>query len=101
MLQLGEYLAVFEKEQLTLDDLLLCTEEDLLGLGLPLGPRKRLATYLRDLQLRRTRMSQVIFKKFPTAMRVVLGFVRVYLADLDGFRYKFGRLERIFPIRSS
>jgi len=61
VLQLGEYLPVFEKEQLTFSDLLLCSEEDLASLSLPMGPRKRLMTYLRDLELRRAKLKQVSF----------------------------------------
>ena len=59
VLQLGEYLPIFEREQLTFSDLLLCSEEDLASLSLPMGPRKRLMTYLRDLELRRAKLKQV------------------------------------------
>jgi hypothetical protein len=59
VLQLGEYLPIFEREQLTFSDLLLCSEEDLASLSLPMGPRKRLMTYLRDVELRRAKLKQV------------------------------------------
>ena len=59
VLQLGEHLAKFQREELTFSDLLLLTEEDLAILGLPMGPRKRLLTYLRDLELRRAKLKQV------------------------------------------
>ena len=59
VLQLGEYLATLKKEKLTFSDLLLCSEDDLVHLGLPMGPRKRLLTYLRDLEIRRAKLKQV------------------------------------------
>lgn len=59
VLQLGDYLATFQREELTFSDLLLVSEEDLQSLGLPMGPRKRLLTYLRDLELRRAKLKQV------------------------------------------
>lgn len=58
VLQLGEYLATLKKEKLTFSDLLLCSEDDLVHLGLPMGPRKRLLTYLRDLEIRRAKLKQ-------------------------------------------
>ena len=59
VLQLGEHLATFQREQLTFSDLLLVNEEDLASLGLQMGPRKRLLTYLRDLEIRRAKLKQV------------------------------------------
>ena len=64
VLQLGEHLAKFQREQLTFSDLLLLSEEDLASLGLPMGPRKRLLTYLRDLEIRRAKLKQVGTKYF-------------------------------------
>lgn len=59
VLQLGEHLVKFQREQFTFSDLLLLSEEDLASLGLPMGPRKRLLTYLRDLEIRRAKLKQV------------------------------------------
>lgn len=59
VLQLGEHLAKFQREEFTFSDLLLLSEEDLASLGLPMGPRKRLLTYLRDLEIRRAKLKQV------------------------------------------
>ncbi len=59
VLQLGDHLAKFQREQFTFGDLLLLSEEDLASLGLPMGPRKRLLTYLRDLEIRRAKLKQV------------------------------------------
>ncbi|XP_046649715.1 SEC23-interacting protein-like [Daphnia pulicaria] len=58
VLQLGDHLAKFQREQFTFGDLLLLSEEDLASLGLPMGPRKRLLTYLRDLEIRRAKLKQ-------------------------------------------
>ncbi|XP_019617734.1 PREDICTED: Usher syndrome type-1G protein homolog isoform X2 [Branchiostoma belcheri] len=39
---LAEYLPVFNREQIDLEALMLCTDEDLKSINLPLGPRKKL-----------------------------------------------------------
>ncbi|XP_035670509.1 Usher syndrome type-1G protein homolog [Branchiostoma floridae] len=39
---LAEYLPIFHREQIDLDALMLCTDEDLKSINLPLGPRKKL-----------------------------------------------------------
>lgn len=59
VLHLGDYLVTFQKEELTFSDLLLLSENDFANLGLPMGPRKRLLTYLRDLEIRRAKLKQV------------------------------------------
>ena len=41
-LDLDDCLPQFKKEQLDLDALALCSESDLVGIGLPLGPRKKI-----------------------------------------------------------
>ena len=45
---LGEYVEAFESEKIAVGDLTELTEDDLQGLGLPLGPRRRLLKALRD-----------------------------------------------------
>jgi hypothetical protein len=64
VLQFGDHLAKFQREQFTFGDLLLLSEEDLASLGLPMGPRKRLLTYLRDLEIRRAKLKQVLERMF-------------------------------------
>ena len=59
-LQMDDYLATFQREELTFSDLLLLNEEDLASLKLPLGPRKRLLCYLRDLEFRRAKLKQKV-----------------------------------------
>ena len=41
-LDLGDYLDLFTKEQISLHDLALLNEEDLKALGIPMGPRRRM-----------------------------------------------------------
>ena len=41
-LDLGDYLDLFTKEQISLPDLALLNEEDLKALGIPMGPRRRM-----------------------------------------------------------
>ncbi|KAL0979314.1 hypothetical protein UPYG_G00183540 [Umbra pygmaea] len=44
---LQEHLATLRKAELDLDSLALCEEEDLAGLGIPLGPRKKILHFIR------------------------------------------------------
>ncbi|XP_056113026.1 SEC23-interacting protein isoform X1 [Rhinichthys klamathensis goyatoka] len=48
MLSLSEYLSVFEKERIDIESLLLCTIDDLKEMGIPLGPRKKLANFVKE-----------------------------------------------------
>lgn len=52
VLDLGNYLPLFIRENITLNDLRLCAEEDLAKLGLPMGPRKRLLNHLREMEIK-------------------------------------------------
>ncbi|KAJ8005690.1 hypothetical protein DPEC_G00120540 [Dallia pectoralis] len=45
-LGLQEHLATLQKVELDLDSLALCTDTDLAALGLPLGPRKKILSYM-------------------------------------------------------
>ncbi|XP_067087208.1 phospholipase DDHD2-like isoform X1 [Osmerus mordax] len=49
LIQLGlqEHLATLQREHLDLDSLALCQESDLKELGIPLGPRKKILTFIR------------------------------------------------------
>uniref|UniRef100_A0A8C9W119 DDHD domain containing 2 n=1 Tax=Scleropages formosus TaxID=113540 RepID=A0A8C9W119_SCLFO len=44
---LEEHIDVFKKEQLDLESLALCSENDLKELGIPLGPRKKILSFMR------------------------------------------------------
>ncbi|XP_075714937.1 triacylglycerol hydrolase DDHD2 isoform X2 [Rhinoderma darwinii] len=47
-LELAEFIDVFERERMNLDNLVLCSEQDLKHLGLPLGPRKTIVQYVKS-----------------------------------------------------
>ncbi|XP_019358462.1 PREDICTED: SEC23-interacting protein isoform X1 [Gavialis gangeticus] len=48
MLSLTEYIGVFEKERIDMESLLMCTVDDLKEMGIPLGPRKKIANFVKD-----------------------------------------------------
>lgn len=39
---LNDFLSIFNREQMDLEALLLCSEQDLISIHIPLGPRKKL-----------------------------------------------------------
>uniref|UniRef100_F6TPA1 SEC23 interacting protein n=1 Tax=Xenopus tropicalis TaxID=8364 RepID=F6TPA1_XENTR len=47
-LSLAEYSNVFEKEQIDMESLLMCTVDDLKEMGVPLGPRKKIAKFVQE-----------------------------------------------------
>ncbi|XP_039599588.1 SEC23-interacting protein isoform X1 [Polypterus senegalus] len=47
-LGLSEFLGTFEREQIDMESLLLCTMDDLKEMGIPLGPRKKLIQLVKD-----------------------------------------------------
>ncbi|KAK9400814.1 SEC23-interacting protein [Crotalus adamanteus] len=48
MLSLSEYISTFEKEKIDMESLLLCTVDDLKEMRIPLGPRKKIANFVKD-----------------------------------------------------
>ncbi|XP_041088170.1 phospholipase DDHD2-like isoform X2 [Polyodon spathula] len=44
---LSEYISVFRKEQLDMGSLALCSESDLKEIGVPLGPRKKILSFMK------------------------------------------------------
>lgn len=48
-LSLAEYSAVLEKEKMDMESLLMCTIDDLKEMGIPLGPRKKIAKFVEEL----------------------------------------------------
>ncbi|KFQ25819.1 SEC23-interacting protein, partial [Merops nubicus] len=48
MLSLAEYASTFEKERIDMESLLMCTVDDLKEMGIPLGPRKKIANFVKD-----------------------------------------------------
>uniref|UniRef100_A0A8C9WEI4 SEC23 interacting protein n=1 Tax=Scleropages formosus TaxID=113540 RepID=A0A8C9WEI4_SCLFO len=47
-LSLSEYLHTFEQEKIDMESLLMCTVEDLKEMGIPLGPRKKIAKFVKE-----------------------------------------------------
>ncbi|XP_053306305.1 SEC23-interacting protein [Spea bombifrons] len=47
-LSLAEYASVFEKEKIDMESLLMCTVDDLKEMGIPLGPRKKIAKFVEE-----------------------------------------------------
>ncbi|XP_034781814.2 SEC23-interacting protein [Acipenser ruthenus] len=47
-LSLSEYLSTLEKEKIDMETLLLCTMDDLKEMGIPLGPRKKIANFVKE-----------------------------------------------------
>ncbi|XP_069316432.1 SEC23-interacting protein isoform X2 [Eulemur rufifrons] len=45
-LNLAEYVGTFEKEKIDMESLLMCTVDDLKEMGIPLGPRKKIANFV-------------------------------------------------------
>ncbi|XP_047409504.1 SEC23-interacting protein isoform X2 [Sciurus carolinensis] len=47
VLSLSEYVNTFEKEKIDMESLLMCTVDDLKEMGIPLGPRKKIANFVK------------------------------------------------------
>lgn len=47
-LGLSEYQTTFEKEKIDIESFLMCTVDDLKEMGIPLGPRKKLAKFVKE-----------------------------------------------------
>ncbi|XP_029466387.1 SEC23-interacting protein isoform X2 [Rhinatrema bivittatum] len=47
-LNLSEYSSTFEGEKMDMESLLMCTTEDLKEMGIPLGPRKKIAKFVKE-----------------------------------------------------
>uniref|UniRef100_A0A8D1VMG4 SEC23-interacting protein n=1 Tax=Sus scrofa TaxID=9823 RepID=A0A8D1VMG4_PIG len=46
-LSLSDYVSTFEKEKIDMESLLMCTVDDLKEMGIPLGPRKKIANFVK------------------------------------------------------
>ncbi|EDL17659.1 SEC23-interacting protein isoform 2 [Mus musculus] len=46
-LSLFDYISTFEKEKIDMESLLMCTVDDLKEMGIPLGPRKKIANFVK------------------------------------------------------
>ncbi|XP_044130619.1 SEC23-interacting protein-like isoform X1 [Bufo gargarizans] len=62
-LALAEYTSVLEKEKMDMESLLMCTIDDLKEMGLPLGPRKKIAKYVEELSARQAEKQSLTDKR--------------------------------------
>ncbi|XP_028625242.1 SEC23-interacting protein isoform X4 [Grammomys surdaster] len=46
-LSMSDYISTFEKEKIDMESLLMCTVDDLKEMGIPLGPRKKIANFVK------------------------------------------------------
>uniref|UniRef100_A0A8C4U5L0 SEC23-interacting protein n=1 Tax=Falco tinnunculus TaxID=100819 RepID=A0A8C4U5L0_FALTI len=63
MLSLSEYASTFEKERIDMESLLMCTVDDLKEMGIPLGPRKKIANFVKDRAAKQEQKKTVAEKK--------------------------------------
>ncbi|NXE64255.1 S23IP protein, partial [Calcarius ornatus] len=63
MLSLSEYVSTFEKERIDMESLLMCTVDDLKEMGIPLGPRKKIANFVKDRAAKQEQKKAVAEKK--------------------------------------
>ncbi|NWI08651.1 S23IP protein, partial [Crypturellus soui] len=69
MLSLSEYISTFEKERIDMECLLMCTVDDLKEMGIPLGPRKKIANFVKDRAAKQEQKKAAAEKK---AMQVAM-----------------------------
>nr|XP_020642169.1 SEC23-interacting protein [Pogona vitticeps] len=63
MLSLSEYISTFEKEKIDTESLLMCTIDDLKEMGIPLGPRKKIANFVKDRAAKQEQRKVALEKK--------------------------------------
>ncbi|XP_042314626.1 SEC23-interacting protein isoform X2 [Sceloporus undulatus] len=63
MLSLSEYISTFEKEKIDAESLLMCTIDDLKEMGIPLGPRKKIANFVKDRAAKQEQKKAALEKK--------------------------------------
>ncbi|XP_017320014.1 SEC23-interacting protein isoform X2 [Ictalurus punctatus] len=62
-LGLSEYLSTFEQEKIDVESLLMCTVDDLKEMGIPLGPRKKLAKFVKEKAAKQAAGEKVVAKE--------------------------------------
>ncbi|XP_053524362.1 SEC23-interacting protein isoform X2 [Artibeus jamaicensis] len=66
-LSLSEYVSTFEKEKIDMESLLMCTVDDLKEMGVPLGPRKKIANFVKHKAIKLEQKKAASEKKAMTA----------------------------------
>ncbi|ESO93104.1 hypothetical protein LOTGIDRAFT_232837 [Lottia gigantea] len=67
---LQDKIQVFQQEQIDMESLIMCSEQDLKDLGLPMGPRKKLQGLLLEEQQRKARKQAEIAQKVESENRL-------------------------------
>uniref|UniRef100_A0A673LU43 SEC23-interacting protein-like n=1 Tax=Sinocyclocheilus rhinocerous TaxID=307959 RepID=A0A673LU43_9TELE len=65
MLGLSEYLNTFETEKIDVESLLMCTIDDLKEMAIPLGPRKKLANFVKEKSAKQAVKEKTVEKEEP------------------------------------
>ncbi|XP_053477492.1 SEC23-interacting protein isoform X2 [Ictalurus furcatus] len=65
-LGLSEYLSTFEQEKIDVESLLMCTVDDLKEMGIPLGPRKKLAKFVKEKAAKQAAGEKIVAKEVST-----------------------------------
>ncbi|XP_060097495.1 SEC23-interacting protein isoform X1 [Heteronotia binoei] len=66
-LSLSDYISTFEKEKIDMESLLMCTIDDLKEMGIPLGPRKKIANFVKDRAAKQEQKKAALEKKLAMA----------------------------------
>ncbi|XP_040847937.1 SEC23-interacting protein isoform X2 [Ochotona curzoniae] len=66
-LSLSEYVGTFEKEKIDMESLLMCTVDDLKEMGIPLGPRKKIANFVKHKAAKMEQKKAALEKKAQLA----------------------------------
>uniref|UniRef100_A0A672NW73 DDHD domain-containing protein n=1 Tax=Sinocyclocheilus grahami TaxID=75366 RepID=A0A672NW73_SINGR len=64
-LGLSEYLRTFETEKIDVESLLMCTIDDLKEMSIPLGPRKKLANFVKEKSAKQAVKEKTVEKEEP------------------------------------
>lgn len=70
MLSVSEYIDTFEKERIDMESLMMCTVDDLKEMGIPLGPRKKIANFVKDRAAKQEKKKALAEKKAMMAALV-------------------------------
>ncbi|XP_069608771.1 SEC23-interacting protein [Ranitomeya imitator] len=67
-LGLAEFISLLEKERMDTESLLMCTVNDLKEMGIPLGPRKKIAKFVDELSVLQIKAKQRIIQEEATLL---------------------------------
>ncbi|XP_054545954.1 SEC23-interacting protein isoform X2 [Talpa occidentalis] len=87
-LSLSEYTSTFEKEKIDMESLLMCTVDDLKEMGIPLGPRKKIANFVKH------KAAKLEQRKVASEKKAVVGAV------IKGQEESAQRAQELAPLPS-